>query len=229
MKKLAFLLAVVTAPFTVPASIIPVWNSDQVVVVAAPEPRTVSVSMVVPADFVSVPLRIYSDQKNSALAYDETRQAIETISQKVKENGRFRTSTGVVSLSRKQGGFGISGGSWSEPAASAEIYLLVPLTEERADIFLAGAEAARFIETLRLPGRTHCELGRLQLAVENPEQYRSKLLGAIAEEIKKTRSTMAVQGSVKVDGLASSLMVRQADDRHVELFLGYSLSITIDK
>ena len=83
--------------------------------------------------------------------------------------------------------------------------------------------------SLRLPGKAHCELGRLQLAVDNPEQYRSKLLNMITEEVKKTRQVMASEGTVKVDGLESSVMVRQADDRQVELFLNYSLSITSDK
>ncbi len=40
---------------------------------------------------------------------------------------------------------------------------------------------------------------------------------------------MAAQGNVKVDGLESPVMVRQTDDRQVEVFLDYSLSITMDK
>ena len=67
-----------------------------------------------------------------------------------------------------------------------------------------------------MPGKTRCESGQLQLAVENPEQYRVKLLGQIAQEIKKTREAISAGGSVKVEGLESSVMVRQADDRNVE-------------
>jgi hypothetical protein len=47
------------------------------------------------------------------------------------------------------------------------------------------------MEALRMPGKTRYELGRLQLAVENPEQYRAKLLGQIAQEIKKTREAIS--------------------------------------
>jgi len=204
-------------------------SSSSFVVVAQPQPRTVAVALTMPADFVSVPLNVISAQKNPALAYEESRQAIELISQKAKDDGRFRTSRGVVSLSQhKSGSFGISSGSWTQPAAASQIYLLVPLTKERDSIFGAGAEAARFVEALRLPGKVRCEIGKLQLAVDNPEQYRPKVLGQIAQEVQKTREVISASGSVKIEGLESAVLVRQADDRNVELFLGYSLSITTD-
>ena len=59
--------------------------------------------------------------------------------------------------------------------------------------------------------------------------YRAKFVGQIAQEIKKTREAISSSGSVKVEGLESPVMVRQADDRNVELFLNYSLSITAEK
>ena len=65
--------------------------------------------------------------------------------------------------------------------------------------------------------------------MENPEQYRAKLLGLIAQEITKARETLSGRGSVKLEGLESPVMVRQADDRNVELFLNYSFSITTEK
>jgi len=39
----------------------------------------------------------------------------------------------------------------------------------------------------------------------------------------------AGRGSVKLEGLESPVMVRQADDRNVEQFLNYSFSITTEK
>jgi hypothetical protein len=205
------------------------WSSGPIIVLAEAEPKAVAASLVMPADFVSVPIRVTSEQKNTAGAYEEGRQAIELITKKAKETGRFRTSMGVVSLSQHRGGYGISSGSWSQPAASAEIYLLVALSTNTGDIFDAGAGAARFVESLSLPGKVKCELGRLQLAIENPEQYRTNVLGLIREEIRKTRDMVLPQGSVKVDGLESPVMVRQVNDRNVALFLNYSLSVSEQK
>lgn len=205
------------------------WSSGPIIVLAEDQPRAVVASLVMPADFVSVPVRVTSEQKNTAAAYDETRQTIELITRKAKEGGQFRTSMGVVSLSQHRGGFGISSGSWNQPAASAEIYLLVPFSTNAGNIFEAGARAARFVESLSPAVKTKCELGRLQLAVANPEQYRTNVLGLIQEEIKKTREAVAPRGGFKVDGLESPVMVRQLDERNVALFLNYSLSVLDQK
>ncbi len=229
MKTLTLAVSLLLTMLSAGAGISSGWSSGPLIVVAVAEPRTVPVSLVIPAEFVSVPIRVTSDQKNTALAYEESRQAIELITKKAKDGGRFRTSMGVVSLSQRQGGFGISSGSWNQPAATAEIHLLVPLAKEGDNLFGAGAEAARFVEALSLPGKAHLELGVLQLAVENPEQHRTQLLGLLAAEIRKTREAMAAQGNVRVEGLEGPVLVRRLDERNVELFLGYKLSFTLDK
>src|SRR5689334_8564129 len=76
--------------------------SSPLVVVALPQPRTVAVSLTLPASLVSVPLQIISDQKNTAAAYNESHQAVEMIAQKVAENGQFRLSRGVIALSERK-------------------------------------------------------------------------------------------------------------------------------
>jgi len=229
MKTFTIILSFITAALSAAAGISSDLGGDSIFVMGVLETRRVAVSIAMPADFVAVPIRVFSDQKNTALAYDELHQAIDLISQKAKESGRFRTTLKIVTLSQQKGGYGFSSGSWNEPGASTEIYLLVPLTKESDNIFDAGAASARFLDGLHLPGKARFELGRLQLAVENPEQYRAKLLGVIAEEIKKTRETIAPQSSVKVEGLESPVLVQQAGDRNVKLFLNYSLAITTEK
>ncbi|HSY19057.1 MAG TPA: hypothetical protein VK815_12010 [Candidatus Acidoferrales bacterium] len=229
MKALMIALSLMTATFQATAGISSGPSDDSLYVLAVFETKNVAVSLAMPADFVSVPIRITSDQKNTALAYEESHQAIELVVQKARETGQFRTSTRVVSLTQYKSSFGISSGPWNQPAASADIYLLVPLTKKQDNIFDAGAAAARFVEALHLPGKVRCELGSLQLAVENPEQYRTKLLGAIAEQVKATQAAVAPKSIVKLDGLESSVIVRQAGDRNVELLINYSLSITTDR
>src|SRR6266446_6430226 len=112
MKRFAMAIALIVAALPALASISSGCGGP-VVVVAVPAPKTVAVALAMPADFVSVPIKVISDQKNPALAYEESRQAIEMISQKVKEKGRFQVSTGVASLSHYKSSFGISSGSWS--------------------------------------------------------------------------------------------------------------------
>jgi len=202
------------------------WSSGETIVVAESPSKPVAVSLTLPAEFVSVPIRIQSDQKNTAQAYEETRQALEMISKKVKDSGRFKMSMGVVSLSQHQGGFGISSGSWSQPAATVEIFILAPLSTN-GEIFSSAVEVAKFLEALNMPGKTRCEIGKVQLAIENPEKYRSKLLGLIADDMKKTRETLSPQGLINVKGLSGPVLVGQADDRNIQLYVNYSLAITL--
>lgn len=229
MKKLLIISALTVAVLPAGAGISSGLITGPIIVVAVSEPKTVAICLTVSADFVSVPIRVVSDQKDTALAYEEVHQAVELVLQEARRNGQFQVSPGVVSLSHRKSGFGISSGPWSQPAASTEIYLLVPFTKENTNIYTAGAQAAHFVETLHFHGKAYCEQGSLQLAVENPEQYRTKLLGLIAGEIAETRGALATNGNVSVQGLESPVMVRQADDQHVELYLNYALAISSGK
>lgn len=228
MKKFSSVLAATLVALSMRAGISSGVSDGAAITLAVTAPRTVAVHLGMPADFVSVPARIYSDQKDTALAYEELRQATVLIRQQARQEGQVRISPGAVALGQYQSSYGISSGYWSEPAASQELFILVPFSRENTNIYTAGATAAHFIKTLQLPGKARYELGHALLAVDNPEQYRTKLLGLITEDIAKTRSALAVtNGDVKVDGLASPVMARQADDRNVELYINYTLAITM--
>ena len=227
MKSLAVAVSLFLITIPAGADLSSAGSSGSIVVAASSEPRAVATSLTVPAEFVSVPIRITSEQKKTATSYDESREAIAMISRKAEESGRFKVKSGVVELTQRRSAFGISSGSWCQPAALADVYLLVPLTEEHGDIFAAGAEAARFVESLTLPGKIECELGTMQLALENPEQYRSKLLQMIAQQIADTRDALdGFSFSVRLGGLESPVYVRQVNDKEVEVFLDYAMTFS---
>jgi len=65
MKELVSVVLLVAGTFPVTAGISS--GGGSLVVVAVHQPRTVAVAVAMPADFVSVPLQVISDQKNAAL------------------------------------------------------------------------------------------------------------------------------------------------------------------
>jgi hypothetical protein len=136
MKKFAVVMALFVTMHPAVAGISSGWSSGPVVVVAVPEPRTVPLFLVVPADFVSVPIRVISEQKNSALAYEETRMAIDLISKKAEESGRFRTTMGAVSLSHHR--------------SHSQTLVIVPLTDayenKDAGFFAVGRSGCNGID-----------------------------------------------------------------------------------
>ena len=71
MKKFAIAISLIVSALPALASI-GSGSVGAVVVVAVPAPKTVALALAMPADFVSVPIKVISDQKNSALAYEES-------------------------------------------------------------------------------------------------------------------------------------------------------------
>jgi len=47
-------------------------------------------------------------------------------------------------------------------------------------------------------------------------------------DIRKTRQALSSVGKTQVAGLEGAVLVRQTDDRNVEVFLDYSLSVTTE-
>ena len=67
------------------------------------------------------------------------------------------------------------------------------------------------------------------MAVADPEQQRPKLLKMIAEDVHRTREAMGGKGNVSIGGLQGPVLVRQADDRNVELFINYWMTVEMEK
>ncbi len=128
MKQLASILAMAAlAAFAAAAGTSSSDGDGSDFVIALSHPKTVAVSLPMPADYVSVQLRVSSDQKNAVAAHEESRQAIDAVVQKAKEGGQFKTTTGLVSLGQHASKFSMSSGSASSSPTGAEVFLLVPL------------------------------------------------------------------------------------------------------
>ncbi len=180
-------------------------------------------SVVVPAEFVAVTVRISSTRRDDAEAFEETRQGLQLLRAKAKGKYEVSTGTGVVSSDE-----GYSSGSWksSSSQSSTDIHLIVQVSTNAWNAFDVGAGAARFLETLAQTGKARFELLRVSLGVSDPEQHRARILKSISEEIKKTRQALAPKGGMRVAGLESPVQIMQVDDKNVALFLDYSLSVS---
>ena len=61
--------------------------------------------------------------------------------------------------------------------------------------------------------------------MDTPGKYRPKLLQMISDDIKQARLLAKTSGKVMITGLDHPVLVRQADDSHVELLLDYAASM----
>jgi len=113
------------------------------------------------------------------------------------------------------------GGSGSE----VKSYLLFEL-EESMNVLSVTRDATQFISGIGDMGHAKASLNRASLGVDYPEQYRSRLLEAIAKEVELLKKHLSPNAKVEVRGLESPVRIRQKDARVVYIFLDYSISLS---
>ena len=57
------------------------------------------------------------------------------------------------------------------------------------------------------------------------EKYRAQILESISKSIAESKKSLALSGSVEVDGLENPVSVMQLNEAEVALFINYRLSI----
>ena len=207
-----------------------ILSSKSLIVFAYRDRPAVSASLRRVADFVSMPVSIKSDYKDPSKRFEIIGRAKTAIVKAAAGEKGISVHSGPVALSARPTGklAFISSGGYGH-YSEAHLHVLVPLTERKRDVFDCAIEMNEFIKTVQLPHKAEIEFGEIHLAVDNPEQYREALLKLISEEITKAKAALGVSGQVNISGLESPVFVRQADDRHVDLFLNYSTSVTVSQ
>ena len=191
--------------------------------VASSAPRSVAVSLVIPADHALVTLHSAGDGKLSSGGGDEGRDPLDAVARKATETGRYRVVRGAL-----------VSGEWNDQilqqsfgGSRSDLGLLVPLKGESEDRATVRAEVSQWLDSLRLPPRSRCEIRSVSLALQEPEKYRSSLLRAIGKDLRKTRADLGTGGAVQVEGLEGPVLLRSVDDRRVEAFVKYRLTVTV--
>ena len=100
-----------------------------------------------------------------------------------KENPGIIVHMGQISLSPKPFSKLESFPSFRyDQNSEAQFYVLSRL-DENTDIYKASSAIRQFVDSISMPGKSSTSLGRIQLAVENPEKYRKELLEKISEDV----------------------------------------------
>jgi len=203
-------------------------SSRSLIIIALPNERSVAATITKSADFVSCPVSLASDKKKPDERFEDLQLAKARILKAAEQNPQIIIHCGPVSLSsRTRSSFSLSKLSSGYGSYSAvQLYILVPVGDQKPNIFSAGLAIKNFVSQVKMPDKTKCRLGQIQLAVDNPEQYRDPILKKISEHIKQAKSLLEPGGKVTVTGLSSPVVARQADDVNVEMFINYSLSLS---
>lgn len=207
---------------TVVASAAEVTNVPSVTL-ALPAPKVVATGLAVDADWVVVSVRLPGDLKQSSVASPEdARQALDLIARRAAESGRFHVLRGAPGIDLPEGDQRSYVPGWRE--ASADLRLAAPLGKDGTRTSV-GEEIARFVEGIRLPGRVKVDFGEPQLAVVDAERHRVAVLRQVEVSIQYSRSALTLM-SAEVTGLELPVQARRLDERRVELYLRYKLTMS---
>jgi hypothetical protein len=222
MKIPALVLATLMAASTAFAG----ENSIFVFATEYEKSRPVAVSILQKADHAAISVAITSEQKEPVEQFREISAARQTLIQEAKKNPRVLVHSGPVLLNNESKSSLKKVASYS-PGSEAEVHLLFSLSEYKGDVFSAAKELTKLIKDIKAPGSASYKLSPVRLVVDTPEKYRAKLLQMIFEDLKQVRKSAKKTGKVTISGLENPVLVRQADDTHVELYFHYSVSMEL--
>lgn len=196
-------------------------GSDTNFVIAFTGAKSTATSLIKKADYLSVPLTISSKQKDPSKRFSEIRKAQDLIVSQALNHPDLLVHKGAITLSPRP----TSKLSYSSGGSSKARFHLLTKMKKDEDVYESAIRVRQFIAAIELPGKSTHAIGQLQLAVDNPERYRKELLEKISKDVAFIKSSIGTKGKAFIKGLERPVLVRQVDDRNVELFIHYELTI----
>jgi hypothetical protein len=174
------------------------------------------------ADYVAVPINIHSDAKDAIKRFDQIETTLREISSRVKPHPDLSVRPGVVSLSPQETSKSFS--SYASGNSSAQLYVLAALKPD-ATVFTVAKRIHQVVAAAPLTDGTRVSLGNTMLGMDEPEKFRTQLLGLIAKSAAEAKKLLGASGPAEVDGLENAVAVMQANDSEVVVFINYRTKI----
>jgi hypothetical protein len=214
MKKALVALLLMLSPFSYAGRV------PSVIIAVGYSPQQPAARMKVPADYVAISINIQNDSKDPVKRADEIEKALRMLTEKLAPHPDLKIMPGVVSLAPREQSK-LSSDSY---AGSAQLYVLGSLKQDTT-IFAITKRIYQIVSTMPLTEGTRITLGNTALGLEEPENYRTQLLGLIAKSVAEARKSLGAAGLVEVEGLENPVSVMQSNDREVLLFINYRLRV----
>jgi hypothetical protein len=183
-------------------------------------PHQPAARMKVPADYVAVPLNIQNDSRDPVKRADEIEKTLRALAEKLAPHPDLKIMPGVVSLSPRE----LSKLSSDSQAGSAQLYVLGSLKGD-ATVFAMTKRIYQIVSAMPLADGTRITFGSTSLGLEEPEKYRSEILGLIAKSVAEARKSLGSASLADIEGLENAVSVMQLNDWEVLLFINYRMRV----
>lgn len=227
MKSPRLLALLAATVFTAAAA--PVFAGLNTAIIVLPVETTRSapaVALVQPADYLCAVVTLHTTTKDVDRQSAAMRDSLQRLTTTIEKAPRFQLHQGAARFAGNPGPL-FSAKNGSDPAnLSTNLRILFPL-QGTNDIFESLRQLRRFVTTLAPAPDTELTLVSISLAVNEPEQYRPRLLQLIAEQTRNIQQSFGTR-SLIIDGLQNPVLVRQVDDSNVELSVDYQISANVE-
>ncbi len=217
MKKILFLLSVFL--FISPN----MGRASSFLVVGYKDKPTSAISILRQADYVVMPIMVKSKQKDPIDRFTEMKAAKFAVMKQAEIEKVIRVTPGKIRISPKPISKYRQYEYFRETEEELSIAIIIDNTAK--DIYDYAIRLRQFIDKVEAPGKSSYEAGTIELAVENPERYRSEVLKQIQKEIDATRGILGKKGKAILSGLESPVLIRQVENNNVEVSIDYTLSL----
>lgn len=201
-------------------------HAGSFVIASSKAPAPVAIALEVDAEYVAVPMTIYTSEKEALQSFDILKATTARIIESASKTATIKVRQGSVSLvvDQAEGGNFVASKSYGGSSSTARMYLTAALTNGR-DIFQVTREINAFAKTIVASDRSRITFGEAAMGIDAPERFKSQILGLIAKDSELARKTLGNQKQFEVSGLESPVMVLQLDDKRLVLYIPYKLKV----
>lgn len=182
----------------------------------------VSATLEIPAEYVGVSVNIRSGATNAMERLEDVARTREKLIDALKKKEHLEIQWVKSTFSADEGSsFSVSSSYRSE--SNSQLFILGKINESSADS--VAREIISVLSTVKVEGDAGISTGNSSLGIVNPEQYRTRLLGLIKEQLEQLKTSLGSVAEAEVSGLEAPVTVIQKNDREVALFLPYRIKV----
>jgi hypothetical protein len=193
-------------------------ESDYIEVAKRKDNSTVT-SIKKKADYVSNYVTIRSYKSKYSTCIKEIQQVKKILLKELKKHPELLISNEKITDT-------IFPYSNKEPKPVEKFQIMIKLNNKN-DIYSASEYIKNVCDNIKVPLKSKINVGVSTLGIANPEQYRKNILEKIHKYVSLLKSTMQTSKKVSITGLEKPITVKQIDNRYVELFINYTMTIEL--
>ena len=180
------------------------------------------------ADYFVKPIYVNSDSREREVRSQEVDAMLTAMIAKAQEEditlvaGKYTLSP-LTQSSRKDL---LTYGRGNRPDTTrVRLFARLPVGGKFSGVDEVDEAILAFYKSIPATGRSYVETGGTELAIDNPQQYRRDVVGAIAAEAKRYAAMFGNDYGIEIRGLDSELYIQQSSQTELFLYIEHSFVI----